>query len=125
MVTSWAHRVTRPGAERPTVRSVDGTLRPAPVRPAQLALEHLARGRQRERVDDVHRAGRLVAGDPVGAEGAQVLQGDGATGDWDDDGVHALAPPLVGALLHGAVQTLGEVHGDLLAGGGPRRPWPR
>src|SRR2546430_86124 len=77
------------------VRSVDGPVLLFPVRSAQLALEHLASRREWERVDDLHRAGYLVRGDPRSAEGAQIRQGHGGAGDGDDDRVHSLAPRVV------------------------------
>src|SRR3712207_8217263 len=40
-------------------------------------------------VDDVHRPRQLVAGEPVGAGGAQLLEGHGRAGRRDDDGVRS------------------------------------
>src|SRR5574337_1262965 len=84
---------------------------PLPVRLAQLALQHLACARKRQRLDERDAARALVAGDLLLAMRDDLLGRTAAAGLAHDDRVHRLAPALARNADHRALCHRG-VRGD-------------
>src|SRR5271170_6800256 len=75
------------------------------VKPAQLALEHLAGARERERLgSNIDAARTFVTGDAVLAEGDNLDGIDAGAGFRDHEGVDGLAPLFAGDADHRALR---------------------
>jgi hypothetical protein len=88
-------------------RSVDLAVHAFPVGLAQLVLEHLALGRQRQRVCELDAPGSLVVGDQGLAVRADLPGSHAVAGPWDDDGVHPLAQVASGTPITAQAATAG------------------
>lgn len=105
----------------------------APVLAPQIALEDLSAARQRELVDDLQTAPRLVARDQGLGVRAQLVVGPGGARTQDDDGVDTPpwgkptpdggAPAWPGAVDEAASDPACVIAGD--GGGGKGRPGGR
>src|SRR5579883_3039033 len=74
-----------------------------PIRLAQLALQDLARGIARQRLDEIDGARHLVAGDPLARELDELARRQRCALLLDDDRLDRLAPLIVGHADHGDI----------------------